>query len=95
MTDGDVVVVHVFGEALLGHGLLGELDISLCEEVVVGFITCGGVLVVLGTRLSAAVRMAVVYNLKEGEGQEEVLEAKDEEEEKSEVEETESQSTCA
>ena len=31
------------GNPLLGHGLLGELDISLCDEVVVGLITCGGV----------------------------------------------------
>ena len=96
LTDGDVVVVHVFGEALLGHGLLGELDISLCEEVVVGFTKCGGVLVVLWDPTpQRQCAWAVVYNLKEGEGQEEVLEAKDEEEEKSEVEETESQSTCA
>ena len=29
---------------MLGHGLLGDLDISLCDEVVVGLITCEGVL---------------------------------------------------
>ena len=39
LTDCGVVVIHVFGEPLLGepllgHGLLIELDVSLCEEVV-------------------------------------------------------------
>ena len=43
--------VQVFGEPLLGYGLLVELDVSLCEEVVVGLVTCGGELEVLGTRL--------------------------------------------
>ena len=51
LTDNGVVVVQVLGETLLGCGLLTEIDISLCEEVVVGLITCGGVLFVLGTRL--------------------------------------------
>ena len=51
LTDNGVVVVQVFGEPLLGYGLLIEHDISLCEEVVVGLITCGGELVVLLTRL--------------------------------------------
>ena len=46
-----VVVVQVFGEPLLGYGLLIELDISLCDEIVVGLLTCGAELVVLGTRL--------------------------------------------
>ena len=32
LTDGDVIVVEVFREPLLGHGLLGELDISLRDE---------------------------------------------------------------
>ena len=50
LTDGVVIVVEVFREPLLGHGLLGELDISLCDEVVVGLITCGGVLLVRGTQ---------------------------------------------
>ena len=61
LTDNGVVVVQVFGEPLLGNGLLIELDVSLCEEVVVGLTTCGGEVVVLGTDSSAAVRMAVVY----------------------------------
>ena len=43
LTDGDVIVVEVFKEPLLGQGLLGVLDISLRDEVVVGLITCGGV----------------------------------------------------
>ena len=44
LIDGDVIVVEVFREPLLGQGLLGVLDTSLCDEVVVGLITCGGVL---------------------------------------------------
>ena len=51
LTDNGVVVVQVFGEPLLGYGLLIELEISLCEEVVIGLIIYGGVLVVLGTQL--------------------------------------------
>ena len=51
LTDGDIVVVEVFRGPSLGHGLLGELDMSLCDEVVVGLITCGGVLIVQGTQL--------------------------------------------
>ena len=51
LTDGDVVVVEVFREPLLGHGLLGELEKSLSDEVVVGLITWEGVLIVRGTQL--------------------------------------------
>ena len=51
LTDGDVIGVEVFREPLVGHGLLGELDIRTCNEVVVGLITGGGVLFVLGTQL--------------------------------------------
>ena len=61
LTDGDVIEVQVFGEPLLGYGLLIELDISLCEEVVVGLITYGGEVEVLEPDSSAAVRMAVVF----------------------------------
>ena len=32
---------EVIREPLLARGLLGEFDISLCDEVVVGLITCG------------------------------------------------------
>ena len=102
LTDNGVVVVQVFGEPLLGYGLLIELDRSLCEEVVVGLITCGGELVVLGTRLlSGSAHGCCLLNLREGEEQKEVLEAKDDEEKESEVDgeveerERESQSTCA
>ena len=42
LTDCGVVVIHLFGEPLLGHGLLIELDVSLCEEEVLGLITCEG-----------------------------------------------------
>ena len=38
-------------EPLLGHGLLIELDVSLSEEVVVGLITCGGEVLVIGPHL--------------------------------------------
>ena len=51
LTDGKVIVVEVFREPLLGHGLLGELGISLRDEVVVELITCGGVLFVRWTQL--------------------------------------------
>ena len=42
-----LALIHVFGEPLLGepllgHGLLIELDVRLCEEVVLGLITCVG-----------------------------------------------------
>ena len=53
---------------VFGHGLLGELDKSLCDEVVVGFITCGGVLLVRGIS-SAAVRAVVVHDIKEEESE--------------------------
>ena len=85
------VVIHVFGEPLLGepllcHGLLIELDERLCEEVVVGLITCGREAVVLGTRLlSGSAPGCCLLNLKDGEEQKEVLEAIDDEEKESEV----------
>ena len=60
LTDGDVIVVEVFREPLLGQGLLGVLDISLRDEVVVVLITCGGVLFGQGAQLSAEVRGLVI-----------------------------------
>ena len=51
LTDGDVIVVEVFGEPLPAQGLLIELDISLFDEVVVGLKTCGGVPLVRKTQL--------------------------------------------
>ena len=41
LADGDVIVVEVIRVPLLARGLLGVFDISLCDEVVVGLITCG------------------------------------------------------
>ena len=85
LTDGDIFVVEVFREPLLGHGLLGELDISLCDEVVVGpveeFLLSGV------PSSSAAVRVVLVHDIKEEEGerQKEVQEAKGDEERESEV----------
>ena len=40
LADGDVIVVEVIREPLLAGGLLGVFDINLCDEVVVGLITC-------------------------------------------------------
>ena len=40
LTDGGVVVVEDIRDPLLAYGLLSELDISLCDEVVIGLITC-------------------------------------------------------
>ena len=86
LTDNGVVVVQVFGEPLLGYGLLIELDIGLCEEVAAGLRTCGGEVVVLGTRLlSGSPHGCCLLNLKEGEEQKEMLEAKDDEEKESEM----------
>ena len=47
LTDCGVVVIHVLGEPLLGepllgHGLLIELDVRLCKEVVLRLTTCVG-----------------------------------------------------
>ena len=71
---------------MLGHGLLTELDESLCEEVVLGLITCEGE--VLASRpLGESAQGILLLNLREDEGQEEVLEDKDEEQEESEVDE--------
>ena len=80
LTDGDVVVVKVFREPLLGHGLLRELDISLCEEVEEFFLA-------KGPSSSAAVRVVLVHDIKEDEGgrQKEVLEAQGDEEKESEI----------
>ena len=85
-TDHGVVEVLLFEEPLLGHGLQIELDLGLCEEVVIGLTTCGGELAVLGTRLlGGRAHGFELLNLKEGEEQKEVMEAKDDEEEESEA----------
>ena len=83
LADGDVIVVEVFREPLLAQGLLGVLDTSLCNEVVVGLITCGGVFLGQGAKLSAEVRGLVIHDIKEVEGvrqQEEQEDKRDEEE---------------
>ena len=67
LTDGDVIVVEVFREPLLAQRLLGVLDISLRDEVVVGLIPCGEVLFGQG-RSSAEVRGFVIHDIKEIEG---------------------------
>ena len=93
LTDCGVVVIHVFGEPLfgeplLGHGLLIELDVSLCEEVVLGLITCGREVLVIGPHLLGdSAQGYLLLNLRENEGKEEVRETEDEEEEESEVDE--------
>ena len=49
LPDGNVIVVEVFRDPLLGHRLLIQLDISLRDDGVVGLITCVGGVFVLGT----------------------------------------------
>ena len=73
----------MLGEPLLDHGLLIELNVSLCEEVVVGLMTCGGEVFVFEPHAQGY----LLLHFREDEGQEEVLEDKDEEEEESEVDE--------
>ena len=68
LTDGHVIVVEVFREPLLGQGLLGVLDRSLRDEVVVGRTTCGGVLLSGGPSSSSEVRVVVIHDIKEVEG---------------------------
>ena len=88
LTDYGVVEVQVFGDPFRGQGLLIDLDVSLCEEVVAGLITCGGEVVVIRPHLlGGSAQGFSLLNLREDEGQEEVLEAKDEEDEESEVDE--------
>ena len=48
LVDGDVIVVEVIGGSLLDGGFLGVFDMSLHDEVVVGLMTCGSL--VLGQR---------------------------------------------
>ena len=73
---------------MLGHGLLTELDVSLCEEVVFGLITCEEeVLVSRPHLLGESAQGILLLYLREDEGQEEALEDKDEEQEESEVDE--------
>ena len=87
LADGDVVVVQVFKEPLLARGHLGVLGISLRDEVVVGLITCGGVLFgQVAQLLSGSARACYPY-IKEVEGvrQQEEQEVKRDEEVRDEV----------
>ena len=72
LTDGVVIVVEVFREPLLGHGLLGELDISLRDVVVVMFVICERVVLGKGTKVliggSAQGATNEVDGQKEGQG---------------------------
>ena len=93
LTDCGIIVIHVFREPLLrepllGHGLLIELDVSPCEEVVVGLITCGReVLVIRPHLLGDSAQGYLLLHLRKDEGQEQVQETKDEEEEEDESDE--------
>ena len=51
LTDNSVVEVQILGEPLLGYGLLIELEVSLCKEIVVGLTTCRRELAVLAPPL--------------------------------------------
>ena len=51
LADGDVIVVEVIRVPLLARGLLGVFDISLCDEVVVGLITCRRLVLGQGTKV--------------------------------------------
>ena len=51
LTDGDVIVVEVLREPLLGHGRLGVFEIGLRDEVVVGLITCGRLVLGQGAKV--------------------------------------------
>ena len=51
LADGDVIVVEVIREPLLASGLLGVFDLSLCDEVVVGLITCGRLVLGQGAKV--------------------------------------------
>ena len=51
LAGGDVIVVEVIGGPLLARDLLGVFDISLCDEVVIGLITCGRNVLGQGTKV--------------------------------------------
>ena len=68
LADGDVIVVEVIRDLLLAQGLLGAFEISLCNEVVVGLKTCGGVVLGQGAKVSAEVRRVFIHDIMEVEG---------------------------
>ena len=55
LAEGDVIVVEVIGGPLLAGGFLGVVDISLRDEVVVGLITCGGLVLGQGAKVLSGV----------------------------------------
>ena len=64
-----IIVIHVLdelllGESLLGHGLLIELDLRLCEEIV-GLVTCGRRLVNRSHLLGEMTQRILLLNLGE------------------------------
>ena len=67
LADGGVIVVEIIREPLLGRGLLGVFDKSLCDEVVVGLITCGGVLFGQGAKVFSEVRRVFIHDTMEVE----------------------------
>ena len=87
LTDGDVIVVEVFREPLLAQGLVGVLDISLCDEVVVGLITSGRFVLGQGAKVLSGSTQVFIHDIKEveGVGQKEQQEDKRDDEEGDEV----------
>ena len=77
LTDCGVVEIYVFGAPLLGeplldHGLLIELDVNLCKEVVVGLRTRGSeVLVIRPHLLGDSAQGYLLLNLREDKDEEE------------------------
>ena len=51
LADCNVIVVEIIGRPLLTGGLLGVFDISLRDEVVVGLITCGRLVLGQGAKV--------------------------------------------
>ena len=69
LADGDVIVVGVIGGPLLAGGFLGVFDISLRDVVLVGLITCGGVILAWGSKvLSGSMLEDEVNGQKEEQG---------------------------
>ena len=68
LTDGDVIVVEVIREPLLARGLLGVFDISLCNEVVVGLIPCGRLVLGQGAKVLSGSTQGICTRHKEVEG---------------------------
>ena len=59
LADGDVIVVGVIGGPLLAGGFLGVFDISLRDEVVVGLITSGKLVLGQGAKVLSRVAQGI------------------------------------